>query len=149
MQIRRATLIDAERIAQNNVKLADEIENMHVNYAAALSGTKTLLQNNDKGFYLVAEEEQSLIGQMMITYEWSDWRNKIIWWIHRIYVDKSWRHAGVFKQMLQELASLAAHHDVFTIRLYVLQENIDAIKIYEKMGMRLQPFLIYQYNVSG
>jgi len=97
MQIRKASLDDAEKIAKNNVMLALESENMEIEYETTLEGIKTLIKNDEKGFYIVAEDGGSIIGQLMVTYEWSDWRGEDIWWLQSIYVNKEWRRKGVMR----------------------------------------------------
>jgi GNAT superfamily N-acetyltransferase len=144
MLIRPANRTDAKGIARNNMTLARETEDIHIKYEESLAGTTSLIDNREKGFYLIAEEDQEIIGQMLVTFEWSDWRNKNIWWIHRIFVKEKWRKKDVFKQLINELKRRSFEENVFAIRLYVSPENRDAINTYEKIGMEKAPFLIYQ-----
>ena len=148
MLIRVADIKDADRIARNSILLAREIEQMRLKYQNVLIGTETLIRNKEKGFYLVIEENNEIIGQVMITFEWSDWRNMAIWWIHRVYVQESWRGKGVFKKLFEEVKKMALKNNVFAIRLYVYRENKDAITTYENIGMEKPPFSIYQQILS-
>jgi len=87
MKIRNATLEDAEPIARFNVLLAMESENEELEYPTVLKGVRTLLLDERKGFYLVAVDRDMLVGQSMVTFEWSDWRNRNVWWLQSVYVD--------------------------------------------------------------
>jgi hypothetical protein len=91
MIIRKANINDAENIANHNIKLAKESEGLDISKEEALNGVKGILNDSKKGFYLVAEHDDKIVGELMITYEWSDWRGKNIWWIQSAYVKKPWR----------------------------------------------------------
>lgn len=136
MNIRFATLNDAETIAKNSVLLAKESEDLDVTLNETLNGVKGILNDPVKGFYLVAEDKGDIIGELMITYEWSDWRGKNMWWIQSAYVDKTWRKKGVFKQLVEEVKKLAKENNVDIIRLYVHNENKNAMKVYDRIGMK-------------
>jgi GNAT superfamily N-acetyltransferase len=100
--------IDSEHaIAHNNMLLARESENMALNPATALAGVQAILTDPSKGFYLVAEERHTIIGQLMITYEWSDWNNTMMWWIQSVYTKREWRKHGVFMKLLNEIQQRA------------------------------------------
>lgn len=149
MKIRFATLEDAHAIAGNNVELAMESENMKISFEETLEGVKKLIMDRRKGFYILAEEEGIIVGQMMITYEWSDWRGKQIWWLQSIYVRKGWRKKGVMKKMIEEVTKMAMEEDVALIRLYVHEENENAIKAYERIGMKKMPYMIYEMEIES
>jgi len=143
-----ATMDDAKHIARANITLAREVEDLQFEYESALAGTKALIHNEERGFYLVAEERGAIIGHLMVTFEWSDWRNKTIWWIHRVYIQEQWRGKGVFKQLFHEVKNMALRSNVFALRLYVFQENKEAMKTYEALEMEVAPFAIYQQVLS-
>jgi GNAT superfamily N-acetyltransferase len=147
MKIRVAQPPDAREIAQQNIAMAKESECVTLHYDIALAGVNSLLVDNTKGFYLVAEEQGLLIGQLMITFEWSDWRNQPIWWVQSVYVKKEWRNKGVFANLLQMTQQLARTHNVAFLRLYVHQHNQSALQVYEKKGWTLEPYLIYQHTI--
>lgn len=144
MNIRIGRLEDAKDIAKNNCLLAKESENIDISYETTLSGVKKIISDSSKGFYLVAIENSIIIGQLMITFEWSDWRNKNIWWIQSVYVNKKNRKKGVFKQMFIYVKDEAKKNNVDTLRLYVYESNINAIKSYKKIGMSLEPYYIFK-----
>ncbi len=144
MNIRKATLGDARKIAENNVLLAKESENMEIDYKDTLNGVKAMINDYTKGFYLVAEEKNNIIGQIMVTYEWSDWRGKNIWWLQSIYVRKQFRKKGIMKTLFEKVKQMAIENNVIILRLYVYKNNKNAIRVYEKIGMENIPYYIYQ-----
>ncbi len=106
MLIRKANLGDLEEIVDFNLKLAQETENEKLNRNIVRNGVQAVLNDNQKGFYLVAEnkaDEKELVGQLMITFEWSDWRNKCFWWIQSVYVDERYRNQEVFSSLYREV----------------------------------------------
>ncbi len=148
MLIRKAYPEDAEVIAKNNIKLALESENAKICYEKTLKGVKTVIENEEKGFYIVAEEG-GIVGQLMVTYEWSDWRSKDIWWLQSIYVRNDRRRRGVMKMLIDEIKKMAIENGVCELRLYVHEDNRDAIKAYEKIGMKKLPYHIFSEDLSN
>jgi len=148
MKIRIATMNDAETIARNNVMLAEESEGMKINFEETLEGVKKVIEDGQRGFYMVAEEGGEIAGQLMITYEWSDWRAKQIWWLQSIYVKKKWRRKGVMKMLIKEITKMAEENGVALLRLYVHEKNENAITAYEKVGMKRAPYLVYEMGME-
>ncbi len=144
MIIRKANINDAETIAENNVKLAYESEGLKISYETTLEGVKSVLSDPTKGFYLVAEKDNEIIGELMITFEWSDWRSKNIWWIQSVYVKESWRRKNVFKILVEKTKKIAIENDVSIIKLYVHSENKKAITAYNRVGMKKTPYEVYE-----
>jgi GNAT superfamily N-acetyltransferase len=144
ISIRRAMIPDAEILAQNNLCLAQESEHITLDYETTLAGIRTLIQDKTKGFFLVAEKQGIIIGQMMITSEWSDWRNTSIWWLQSVYVHPEWRKQGVFTLMLKHVTQEARAHDVDVLRLYTHTDNDTAQQVYRQSGMKQQPYTIYE-----
>jgi len=144
MIIRKANINDAEAIAENNVKLAYESEGLKISYETTLEGVKSVLSDPTKGFYLVAEKDNEIIGELMITFEWSDWRSKNIWWIQSVYVKESWRRKNVFKILVEKTKKIAIENDVSIIKLYVHSENKKAITAYNRVGMKKTPYEVYE-----
>ncbi len=107
-----------------------------------------MLSDPGKGFYLIVEEDDTIIGQLMITFEWSDWKNKTIWWLQSVYVKENYRAKGIFKHLVEEIKNMALEHNVDIVRLYVHIDNINAVKIYRHMGMKKKPYTIYQLSLS-
>jgi GNAT superfamily N-acetyltransferase len=147
MKIRIARGNDASTIAAYNMLLAEETEQMTLDQKTVLAGVTSLLADASKGFYLVAEENKTIIGQAMITVEWSDWRNKPIWWVQSVFVQPEWRHKRVFTKLLRTIRQQARAQGVAFLRLYVYQKNLSARRTYEKTGWTQEPYKIYHHSL--
>ena len=145
MLIRKANINDAESIANHNILLAKESEGLEISKEEVLNGVKGILDDLGKGFYIVAEHDKKIIGELMITYEWSDWRGKNMWWIQSAYVKEDWRKKGVFRNLVEEIQILAKDNGIDIIRLYVHNHNKKAIKVYEKLGMTGN-YTVFEYE---
>ena len=145
ISIRRGTLADAETIAGYNAALAEETERMELDRERLLRGVRAVLEDPAKGFYTVAESEDTVVGQMMITFEWSDWRNGTFWWIQSVYVHPEYRRRGIFSRLhrhvLEEARKLGT---VCGLRLYVEKENRQAQRTYQRLGMQKAIFDMYE-----
>ncbi|MCD6447909.1 MAG: GNAT family N-acetyltransferase [Thermoplasmata archaeon] len=146
MLIRFARIDDAEKIAKNNVALAIESEGAKIDYEITFEGVKEVIKDENKGFYIVAEENGEIIGQLMVTYEWSDWKAEMIWWLQSIYVKPEWRRKGVMKAMLKKVLEIGRKKEVRRFRLYVHEKNDRAKTAYEKVGMKKTPYIIYEFT---
>lgn len=150
MKIRKALPSDVETIADFNIRLAWETEHLKLAPETVRSGVEALLKDAAKGTYFVAEGEASgVVGQLMITYEWSDWRNGNIWWIQSVYVKSEFRGNGVFKMLFEHVEQLAKQAaQACSIRLYVEKDNKRAHRAYEKLGMELSHYLVFEKSLS-
>jgi len=149
MKIRYANLDDTEKITRNNVLLARESEKLTIEYKTVFAGVKALLSDQTKGFYLVVEEDNNIIGQMMITFEWSDWHNKNVWWLQSVYVHESWRRKGVFTQLFEAIKKTARENNVDVLRLYVYDSNSKAKETYIASEMQEKSYSIYQMSLES
>lgn len=149
MHIRHATLKDANTICENNIRMAYESEHVNLSRPTVFDAVKTLLTNKEKGFYLVAEQENEIIGQLMITYEWSDWRNSTIWWIQSVYVTPHHRKKGVFLSLYNEIKKQAKEQHITLLRLYVHDQNHSAINVYENIDMKRKSYIIFETTIDG
>lgn len=147
MKIRDARREDATAIATQNILLAEESERVILDKETILAGVKALLTDATKGFYLVADEKGTIIGQVMITVEWSDWRNKPIWWVQSVFVQKEWRRKGVFTKLVHTVQQRARTQGVAFLRLYVHNKNLPALCAYKKNGWTPEPYTVYQLSV--
>ena len=145
--IRVAQRRDAAAITAQNIALATESENIFLPHEVTLAGVNAVLSDTTKGFYLVAEEHNRIVGQLMVTFEWSDWRNKPLWWVQSVYVQKEWREKHVFTILLDDVRQRAQQQGVAFLRLYVHQENESARNVYEKTGWRQDPYVMYHLPV--
>jgi GNAT superfamily N-acetyltransferase len=147
--IRAANLDDVESIITFSAAMALETEKRQLNVARLREGTLSLLNTPSYGFFMVAEigngEQRRLIGQLMITYEWSDWRNGVFWWIQSVYVDPAWRRRGVFRRIHEAVVSQAkADVKVCGLRLYVEQDNHTAEAVYQRVGLKRSVYKVYE-----
>ncbi len=147
MEIREARHADAAAIAANNIALARETEDKALSRDTAIKGAKAILDDPDKGFYLVAVHEQNIVGQLMVTYEWSDWRARPIWWLQSVYVTPPQREHGIFSQLLDTLRDMADRRDVCELRLYVHHDNETACQAYRRLGFSRLPYHMYGIDI--
>ena len=147
MNIRSANINDASKIAHFNQMMALETEEKTLDPETVAKGVEAVLTHAGRGFYTVAEINGEVVGCVMITYEWSDWRNGNIWWIQSVYVDARHRKTGVFRAMYEHLyKQAAATEDIAGMRLYVDKTNTAAQAVYRKMGMNLARYDIYEVD---
>jgi len=143
--IRPATLDDAATIADFNCRLARESEHRELDPVVLAAGVQAILADSTKGRYFVAVEEGKIVGQLMHTWEWSDWRNGEIWWLQSVYVVPEARGRGVFRRLFDHLRDLAsARPDVVGLRLYVERENQAAQSTYLKLGMEETGYFVLE-----
>lgn len=143
-QIRRATLDDADVVADFNIRLARESESKTLDQSIVLAGVKELLLDENKGVYhLACDASGSPVGQVMYTYEWSDWRNGWHWWIQSVYVMAEHRGKGVFKQVFNYLRQRAHQQgNVISFRLYVEENNAIAHEVYLRSGFKKAGYFV-------
>ncbi len=145
IQIRQAIIDDQAIITQFNQNMAMETENRTLDDATIGAGVAAVLGDSNRGFYLIAEVDGRPAGCLMVTFEWSDWRNYWFWWIQSVYVDQDFRRQGIYQNMYQAVKDLADDRDdVGGFRLYVETENIAAQKTYERLGMTRCDYLMYE-----
>jgi ribosomal protein S18 acetylase RimI-like enzyme len=142
--IETATQTHLQAIVDFNQKMAIETENKVLEDAVILAGVEAILVDPTKGFYLLAIENNNVLGQLMITKEWSDWRNRHIWWIQSVYVHPEFRKKGVYKSLYKHTRTLAQREGVKEIRLYVEKENKLAQDVYENLGMNESYYKMYE-----
>lgn len=147
MRIRKARLSDTEIIADYNARIAWETERRRLNRPRVRRGVRALLQDKAKGIYFVAEEKGVVAGQLLITFEWSDWRNGNFWWIQSVYVAPEFRERGVFRALYAHVHKLAkSRRDVCGLRLYVDTENARAQKAYARLGMKASHYKFFEID---
>ncbi len=145
MEVRFATVADADTIARFNQALALETENKVLADEVINTGVRTLMDNPLNGFYVVAEAAGVIAACLMVTSEWSDWRNGFFWWIQSVYVDRAYRRKGLYSEMYRFVKNEAAiRSDVCGFRLYVEKENVSAQKTYEVQGMQRTPYILFE-----
>ena len=98
---------------------------------------------------MVAEINDRVVGSLMITTEWSDWRNSDMWYFQSVFVQPEFRGQGIFRGMYDHVLKLANQHDVLYVRLYVEVENERAQNVYESLGMKRMPYYMYDIRVGS
>ena len=145
IDIREATSEDAATIAAFNQGIARETEGKELDETTILEGVSRLLADPSRGRYWLAEVDGRVVGQTMVTYEWSDWRNGNVWWIQSVYVASDYRRQGVFSALYRAVEALAEEDaDACGIRLYVEKQNDAAQATYRKLGMQGDTYLVME-----
>jgi ribosomal protein S18 acetylase RimI-like enzyme len=128
-----------------NCRLAKESEGKALELAVVTRGVAAALADPNKGPYFLAEEDGHIIGQMQVTFEWSDWRNGWIWWIQGVYVRAEARRRGVFRALYEDVAEAARQDpEVIALRLYVERDNRAAQETYQRLGMGWTSYLVME-----
>ena len=143
-RIRPAEPGDAARIAELNQRLARESEGLELDPPTVLAGVEALLADPGKGLYFLAEAEGRLVGQLMLTVEWSDWRNGPIYWLQSVYVATEARGSGVFRALWERALEIARENGARAVRLYVDDHNASAQEVYRRIGMRDSGYRVFE-----
>ena len=135
--IRSGQRSDIETLARFNIAQAWETEKKRLEPAVATEGVQAVFNNPRHGFYTVAELAGQVVGCAMITYEWSDWRCGLFWWIQSVYVELEFRRQGVFSKLYEFLKDKASREpNVCGFRLYVEHSNNTGQSTYAGVGMK-------------
>jgi ribosomal protein S18 acetylase RimI-like enzyme len=147
--IRPPTAADAPIIAEFNARLAWETEGKKLDPSTAVRGVHAQLADPAKGWYVLACEGNDVVGQLAVTFEWSDWKNGWFWWIQSVYVRADARGRGVFRSLFQHVADRAkSAGNVTAIRLYVERENDKAQNTYRSLGMEKTSYEVYNMAIE-
>ncbi len=147
INLRQAAIADAPVITRFNAMMAAETEQITLNQDRLRLGVEAVLKDPSKGIYFLAEIDTVVVGQIMITYEWSDWRNGTFWWIQSVFVEKGTRGSGVFRSLFEHVYALAkARTDVCGLRLYVEKKNDRAKRTYDRHGMKPSHYEMYEMD---
>ncbi len=133
--IRPAELGDLEALVAGNRAMALETEQLELDVTTLREGVKSILEGHAAGRYFVVEEHGQILAQLMITYEWSDWRNRQIWWIQSVYVTPEARGSGRYRALYQHVREEAERCGAAGLRLYVDTRNTSAQAVYTSLGM--------------
>ena len=149
ISVREAVPGDAATIAAFNTAIARETEDKSLDPGTVGPGVVALLEEPSRGRYWVAESNGEVVGQLMVTYEWSDWRNGTIWWIQSVYVHPEWRRRGIFSTLYRHVESIvAADPAAVGLRLYVEQHNTRAQQTYQSLGMITPGYVVMESIVA-
>lgn len=149
--VRPALQEDLDTLVRFSAAMARETEGRRLEEARLRQGTQAVLDSPARGFYIVAElADRSLrrvVGQMLVTFEWSDWRNAVFWWIQSVYVDPAWRRRGVYRTMHRAIVKRAkSREDVCGVRLYVEGENRTAKAVYARVGLETSSYRVFEHD---
>src|SRR6476619_1846560 len=144
MTIRPATPDDLDAIVAGNLALAEESENLRLDRETLRAGVLALLEGRAPGRYWVADSEGLIVGQVLITFEWSDWRNRVVWWIQSVYVAPAARRRGVFRALYEHARREAQSQGAGGLRLYVDVTNRRAQAEYWSLGMKGDHYRVFE-----
>jgi GNAT superfamily N-acetyltransferase len=142
--IRPATSDDLDAIVAGNIALADESESVRLDIRILREGVRALLEGNAPGRYWIAELDDNVVGQLLITFEWSDWRNRMVWWIQSVYVVPAARRRGVFRALYEHAKREARGQGAGGLRLYADVTNSRAHAVYAALGMKGDHYRVYE-----
>lgn len=149
MKIRIANLEDAASLVEFNQAMAFETEGKQLDTQTLRSGVEAVLSDKKKGFYAVAESGDKIVGGLMVTFEWSDWRNNWFWWIQSVYILPEFRGQKIYSRLYDFIKQDAEKSgNICGFRLYVERENGTAQKVYEKCGMNASHYLMYEEMIK-
>ena len=149
VQYRDAVPADAGAIIEFQLAMAHDTENVALDRGILTRGVEAVFANPAYGRYFVAESGGTVVGSLLITYEWSDWRNGNVWWIQSVYVAESHRRRGIYAGLYQHVrAMVEARPEIRGIRLYVDNRNKPAQEVYRKLGMEGEHYRVFEWMKS-
>jgi GNAT superfamily N-acetyltransferase len=146
MIYRNATPDDIEAIVAFQLAMAKETEDLRLDREVCTAGVAAVFKDAARGRFFVGEKDGAVVGSAMITYEWSDWRNGVVWWIQSVYVVPEFRRQGVYAGLYAHIQSLAREtSEVRGIRLYVDRRNTAAQEVYARLGMNGEHYQVFEW----
>ncbi len=146
IQTKLANEYDARAIAGFQVKMAKETEGLELDIDTVNKGVLAVFRDPQKGKYYIASSNEEIIASLLITQEWSDWRNNWVFWLQSVYVLPEKRGLGVFKQMYEYIINqISANTEVAGLRLYVDLKNSGAREVYAKLGMNGEHYQVFEW----
>ena len=142
--IRPARADDAGTLVEFNARMARETEGLELARDVLSQGVRGGLADPSRALYFVADAGGRVVGQLMITKEWSDWRNGDVWWVQSVYVHADFRRRGVFRALYAHAREQARNAGAVGVRLYVDDHNADAQQVYERLGMRMSNYRVME-----
>ena len=146
MHVRSATPRDLETVIEFNALLAEESEGVRLDRRRLRSGAEAVLRDESLGLYFIAERDGEPVGQLALTFEWSDWRNGMFWWLQSVYVRPGHRRQGVLRGLYDHVLGIAAERGVCGIRLYVERGNSPAKAAYRRLGLSKAVFDMFEVD---
>ena len=144
--IEEARIGDLNTLVEFQLKMAMETEELKLDREILIKGVKAVYEDPAKARYFVARIDERVVGMLMITLEWSDWRNGWVWWIQSVYVEQEFRKDGIFRSMYTYIRNVVENSDsIRGLRLYVDKRNIKAQKVYNALGMTGEHYTTYEW----
>jgi ribosomal protein S18 acetylase RimI-like enzyme len=148
-KIEKANRIFSNKIAEFQMLMAHETEDLQLDRETVDKGVNHIFDHPEKGEYWLAFDGEKVIASLLVLYEWSDWRNGSVIWVHSVYVLKQYRKSGVFSAMYRKLKENVQTDPSFKgIRLYVEKTNVVAQNVYKKLGMSSEHYDLYEWLAS-
>ena len=145
--VREGVPQDTDDIVKFQQGMALETEENVLDGTLLKKGITAIFDSSDKGFYVVAEIDSHVVGSLLITYEWSDWRNATYWWIQSVFVDPNWRRKGVYRSLYSYVLRIAdSRKNICGVRLYVERTNTIAQQTYKNLGMAHSHYDLYEID---
>jgi GNAT superfamily N-acetyltransferase len=144
LSVRPATPVDLDTITTFNLRMAEESEDVRLDPVVLRAGVAALLEGRAPGQYWMAEAGGRVAGQLLITYEWSDWRNRMVWWIQSVYVVPEMRQRGVLRALYAHVRQEALANGIGGLRLYVDTSNHRAQAAYASLGMNGGHYRVFE-----
>jgi GNAT superfamily N-acetyltransferase len=142
--IRKARIDDLEWLVGGNQAMAYETERVRLDPDVLGAGVRAVLEDSDRGTYWVFEEGGRVLAQLLITYEWSDWRDRFVWWVQSVYVDPGHRRRGLYRQLYAAVRDAARQAGAGGLRLYVDSSNARAQTTYAALGMNGDHYRVFE-----
>lgn len=149
LQYRDAEIADAPSIIEFQIAMAAETEDFALDATTVTDGVHAIFADPSLGRYFVGTADEAVVASLMITYEWSDWRNGMVWWIQSVFVSPSFRRTGVYRGLYDHVRAMAERDDgVRGIRLYVDRRNTRAQEVYSRLGMDGEHYRVFEWMKS-
>ena len=146
IEIREGQIEDRDLIARFQVEMAWETECYKLDYDIVIKGVEAVLKNSAYGVYYVAIIDNQVVGSLLTTYEWSDWRNGTVLWIQSVFIDPNFRKSGVYNQLYSYIRKMVdADGSLKGIRLYVDETNGRAREVYRRLGMNGEHYRVFEW----
>jgi len=145
-EFRVARSDDIPAIVQFQLAMARETEDLTLDLQVCTKGVRAVFEHPDRGLYYVSEIQGTVAGSLLITFEWSDWRNGLVWWIQSVYVLPEFRKRGIYAGLYSHIQATArADESIRAIRLYVDRRNVVAQSVYESLGMNGDHYQVFEW----
>lgn len=150
LMVRIASAADSDAFVRFNRAMALETENKKLDAEIVTTGVREVFEDPARGFYVLAQCANDIVAALMVTYEWSDWRNANFWWIQSVYVTPEFRRRGLYRKLYDFVRERArSEGSVCGFRLYVEKNNVAAQRAYESLGMSASDYLMYEEKLES